>query len=252
MASNLQNPGGSIYYVPDQTDPTLHHEFRSIPDRMEVIGSMSKIRLILLGLSAVLAVSAVAAVSAAATVMPAYTSTNGSLIAGLLKILGTHLGNAVLAATLAGVSFEIVCAQEHISGWIENSTVTGMGLSFGLAHYLKCTIPKPAECKVHNELIHIPTHDLLLLTASGFSDEFRPEGTVFAEVTIESCSVGALNGTFTVTGFAVGVVNNNASEAEFTNTSGSSLKFGGNAAKYTDVIKIEMEGGGGLMVENGS
>jgi hypothetical protein len=217
---------------------------------------MSKIRLILLSLLGVLAAGAVASASASAT-MPAITDGAGNLITNHLEITALKTGTSpesVLKSKLAGVNIEIVCEHEQVTGWILNTGDHALG--FSLAHYLKCTMPKPAagNCKIQNELIHVETHVLVLLGGgTGFKQEFHPEkNPYFTLIVVQSCSNVALNGTFEVNGFAVAEANNTTLELNFTETSGSNLKFGGNAATYTDKIKPEMVGGGGLMVENGS
>jgi hypothetical protein len=245
---------GHIFRLRMVSKPNVYERFDLSRSKTEVIGSMTKIRLVLLSLLAVLAVSAIASASASA-VMPAFTTAAGGLITGLLKITSTHTENAILTSKIAGVPIEIVCAEEHGSGWIENSAATGMGLSFALVHYLSCTMPKPAagNCLVKNMLVHVTAHDLLILNGTGFRDEFAAEpGPNFTEITVESCSNSALDGTFPVKGTALAEVNNANLTLEFTETSGSTLKLGLIAATYTDTVKVEMENGGGIMVESGS
>jgi hypothetical protein len=186
--------------------------------------------------------------------MPALTTEAGNLVTGLLNVLGLGRSNSVFKSKLAGVAIEFICERMHAAGRVENSTLRGMGVGAVLVHYLECTVPKPAagNCKIHNELIQVAARGLMLLAESGFKVEFQPEGPNFTEVTIEGCSNSALDGTFSVTGTVVAAVNNTTLDLEFTETSGSSLRCGVNAATYTDTIKGEMEGGGGLMAEAGS
>jgi hypothetical protein len=222
---------------------------------------MSKIRLVLLSLLAVLAMSAVASASASA-VMPAFTHPDGSLITGSLKVLSTHLGTSVLKMTVAGVAMEIQCTGFHGTGTLENSATKGDGLGLALVHYLECSVTAPAGqgCLVQNHLVHVHSHVLLLLSATPglYNADFTPEsGATFASITIEKCTNTGLNNTFKVNGFAEAMVNNTTLELEFTNTSGSKLTFGGNPAEYLDTVKPEMENSngaadGGIMVENGS
>jgi hypothetical protein len=227
----------------------------TISRQMEVIRSMSKVRLVLLSMLAALAASAAVTATASAG-MPAYTTPAGGLIAGLLLILSLTRNNARLTSKLAGVNIEITCTHKHTVGWIHNS-INGDALGLVLAHYLECTMPKPAagNCKIKNGLIHVHSRVLLLLNGKGgYKEEYTPaEGSnKFALIGVEGCNNSALNGEFEVTGTAVAEVNNTTLELEFTETSGSNLKLGANAAQYIDTVKPLMEGTTeGIMVENG-
>jgi hypothetical protein len=211
---------------------------------------MSKIRLVLLSLLAVFVASAMASASASAT-MPAYTTPSGALITNHLEFLALRVvGNSVLKSTLAGVKIEIACEHVHVDGFILGT------LGLALAHYLKCTMPKPAEsgCLVHNELVFVHTHTLLLLNGSGgYKVLFAPESGNFTEITIDGCTNTGLNGTFPVEGSVAALVDNTNLELLFHKESGDELKFGGNAATYEDKIKPLMLGSSeGIMVEDGS
>ena len=190
--------------------------------------------------------------------MPAYTNSSGVLIAGTLaveikKVSGS--GNAKLEGTLAGVKVVIECEEEKGAGTVENSLVAKKGLSSSSVHYLHCFVTKPAGqgCLVLNELIQtVSTTALLLLLNEGYRNDLSPTtGTAFTSILIDKCTTTALNGTFTVTGTLAAEINNATSSREFTSTSGSALKFGGNAATYIDNVQVLMEGGGKIGVENG-
>ena len=192
-------------------------------------------------------------------VMPCYTTENGSLVTGSLKVDSKKTGgNGILKATLAGVKLTIECGEESGSGTIENSTVSKMGEGSISFHYLKCTVAAPAgqNCLVLGELVrYSSTKDLLLLLtpSAGYRDDFSPgSGTIFTTVLIDHCTTEALNGSFNLTGTMAAEVNNATSSLEFTSQSGSVLKFGGNAAEYLDTVQILMEGGGKIGVEKGS
>jgi hypothetical protein len=217
---------------------------------------MSKIGLRFLSLLAVLVVGAVASAPASA-VMPAFTNEAGSLITGKLEVLTKKVGgNAILKTTIAGVKMEILCTEEHGTGWIENSASTGTGVGLALLHYLKCTFTKPPGkgCKVENELIHVQlVHSLLLLGGStGYLVDFYSDtGSIFTELSINGCENTSLDGQYPVAGYARAIANNINLTLEFDTESGSELTFAGNPATYTDIIKVEMAGGGGIMIENG-
>jgi hypothetical protein len=158
-------------------------------------------------------------------------------------------GNAKLEGTLAGVTVVVECEEEHGGGWVENSTTTKTGLSSNPNHYLKCKVTAPSgqNCLISKELILFAAHDLLTLSGEKVRDEFLPEsGTVLTTIHMDNCTTTALNGSFNVTGRMTAEVNNEKSYLEFSSTSGSSLKFGGNAATFTDSDAIAMEGGGML------
>jgi hypothetical protein len=217
---------------------------------------MSTIRLVLLSVPVVVAVNAVAAPTASAG-MPAYTTPAGGLITGLLLILSlTRIQQARLTSKLAGVNIEIVCKHKHTVGWIHNST-SGGALGLFLAHYLECEVPKPAagNCKIRNGLFHLHAKSLLLLNGQGgYKEEYAPAEGIghFFVLVIEGCSNSALNGEFDFGGTLLAEVNSVTLDLEFTETSGSRLKFGANAATYIDQIQSLMEGTTeGIMVENG-
>jgi hypothetical protein len=211
---------------------------------------MSKVRFIFVSALAVVAVSAVAVASASA-VMPAYN------ISSLLSVESTKLtaANAVLEGTLAGVTIKIECATEKGSGEIENSAVTGVGLSIFIFHYTSCVVAAPAgqNCLISNRLILFVYHDALSLHGGSgfFLDRFGPAtGTTITTINIDNCTTTALNGAFNVTGTAGALVNNANSGLEFTATSGSALKFGGNPIIYRDAALVLMTGGGAITVIN--
>jgi hypothetical protein len=210
---------------------------------------MSKIRLVFLSALAVVAVSAVAVASASAA-MPAY-SINSLLTVESKKLTAA---SAVLEGTLAGVKVKIECETEKGSGEIENSSVTGTGLSNATVHYTQCTVAAPAGqgCLVNNGLVLVTAHDALELGGpTSFKDKFSPgPGLPFTTISIDGCTTTALNGNFNVTGTATALANNANSTLEFTTTSGSALKFGGNPATYVDTVLVLMAGGGTITVIN--
>ena len=217
-----------------------------------------KIRTVLLGLLTVLAVGAVASASASATIVhPAYAglANNVHLKIENLKVPG-YSGNTKLGFTLAGLEVEIVCSQEHGSGYVENSEALGMGHSLGELHYLSCSINKPSGqgCLVSNSLILVREvlNLLLLHEGSGFYlVDFSPEsGNTLTSITIDGCTNTSLNNTFKMNGTLRGLVSNTNSSVKFNSTTGSKLTLGGNPATYTDEIQYVMEGGEKLTVIN--
>lgn len=126
-----------------------------------------------------------------------------------------------LKATLSGVETELVSHLAHLhpevgtapEPWITNAKdpTTGEHYFHGETNvlYTEVTVDKPVEkgCKVKGGQI---TTKRLKFSSKGLTEEtvkFEPaEGTVFAEFEVESCTVAALNGKYTVTGSVKGVV----------------------------------------------
>lgn len=220
---------------------------------------MSKIQSVLASLIVALAVSAVASATASA-VMPAFTDSAGHLLVGRLSLLTKKLGgNAILKGTLAGIKIEIQCTEEHGTGWIENSATTGTGLGLGTLHYLSCTFKKaPGKgCVVNNSLVLVKLfHGSLVLGTAGidrYLARFTPdEGTVFTKLNVVSCENVSLDQEYPIEGSVQAFANNSTLTLQFTEESGSFLTFGGNSATYTDEVTVEMLGGGGFRIEDGS
>jgi hypothetical protein len=113
------------------------------PKRMEVNKFMSRIRLLLLGLLAVLAVGVVASASASADSCSGGTSLvfcSGSEALVGKEVLGTS-GAAVLAGTTGGAEIKISCTSDDFK-----ATLGALGASKGLILFLKCVQEKPAGC----------------------------------------------------------------------------------------------------------
>jgi hypothetical protein len=146
---------------------------------MEVVCHMSKFRLILLSLFAVLAVSAVASASASAL---QYLTASGPVTTKLLT-LSAQLTNAVLKST--GANVEVTCKKTLDTGFIEPG-----GLSLALILFEECAVGKPAvTCKV-TEPIHVVAHDQLVLEEGKTLDSFIPDsGKTFTILHFTNCSL---------------------------------------------------------------
>ncbi len=201
---------------------------------------MPRLRLILLGLFAVLAVSAVASPSASA--LQWYV--NGVLLTGVLKIEATQLGNGVLKAKIAGVAVEVICEQLSDSGTIDNGGTPASGLGLGVVDFKKCTLPKPAGCKVLNELI-TSTAKVDLGTINGKPYALLlpdPSGSTFTLIPVRGCTEEA---NYPLEGELVGLVNNARRTVEFENKGvNNKLKLGGKEAEVESDVFVLMEGGG--------
>jgi hypothetical protein len=166
---------------------------------------------------------------------------------GSLELQITQIGNAKTNVSLAGIAIEIVCeTSTSTAAPIENVLTPGVEHFLGLhfVHFLKCKVVKPAGqgCLVKNELILVHVH---ILGVSGPLVHATPEGgNPIALITIDGCSNSALNTTFSAEGSLSAIPNNTNSTIEYTASSGSELRLGGNAAKFTAIFQDEMKGGG--------
>ncbi len=202
-------------------------------------------RLILMGLFAVLAVSAVASPSASA--LQWYV--NGVLLPGVLEVEGEQLGNGILKAKIAGVAAEVVCRESSGSGTIDNGGSPALGLGLGVVDFKQCTAPKPAGCSILNGLL-VSTAKLDLGTIGGESYALLlpdPSGSVFTLIPVRGCSEEA---NYIVEGELVGLVNNARRTVEFTKGApNNKLKLGGKEAELEADVFVLMKGGGAFEVK---
>jgi len=235
---------------------------------------MSRTRLILAGLLAMLVVGVVA--SASATEPPAkcggtVASVPDYCIEGFElenskgepiseNVEGTN-GEAVLKTTIANVTSEIKCEKGKSTGTIEDGAGGTVGKSATTITFEKCKLLKPAHCKLTaaGEKA-IKTTELvgeLALTAGRVEDKLQPqEGAAFAGISIEgkesSCVIAEVERpkTFNVTGSQLCEIDTGNAEAEnetekhkiICKTSGSSLKIGGNGVQITDEATVLLSG----------
>jgi hypothetical protein len=234
---------------------------------------MSRTRLILLGLLAVLAVSLVA--SASAVEPPAkcggtVVTTPDYCVAGFElenakgepipeKFEGTNNGASILKATISMVKAEIKCEAGKSKGTIEDGAAGTVGKSVVTDTFETCKMIKPTNCKLTAaDEVEIKTSELkgeLGLTAGRIEDKLEPkESAAFAGIGIEgkesSCVIAEVGipKTFSVTGSQLCEVDsgNAAAETEATThkiickNAGSSLKVGGNKAEMTSEATVKL------------
>src|ERR1700678_2870109 len=119
---------------------------------------MSRTRLILLGLLAVVAVGAVIASTSGAeppvgsctavTSAPAYCVAGAPLASGATeKFEGTNVGEATLKGTVSMVKTEIKCAPGKSKGTIEDGAAGTVGKSTVTDTFEGCKLIKPTDCK---------------------------------------------------------------------------------------------------------
>jgi hypothetical protein len=232
---------------------------------------MSRTRLILLGLLAVVAVGAVIASTSGAeppagacttvTSAPAYCVAGVPLASGATeKFEGTNSGASVLKATVGMVKTEIKCATGKSKGTIEDGASGTVGKSAVTDTFETCKMIKPENCKLSaGDEKEIKTSELkgeLGLTSGRVEDELESKTSAFAGISIEgkesSCVISHVGEvkTFSVKGSQLCEVDssNTAAEKEATThksicqPSGSSLEIGG-PAEITSEATVKLTSG---------
>jgi hypothetical protein len=217
---------------------------------------MSRTRLILLGLLAVVAVGAVIASTSGAEppagACTTVTSAPAYCVAGVPpaspeKFEGTNVGEATLKATVSMVKTEIKCETGKSKGTIEDGAAGTVGKSAVTDTFEGCKMIKPADCKLtaadEKEIETAPLKGELALTAGRVEDKLESKTGIFAGIEIEgkesSCVIAEVGipKSFNVTGSQLCEVDssNTAAETEaathkiICKYAGSSLKVGGKA-----------------------
>ena len=230
---------------------------------------MSRTRLILLGLLAVVAVGAVIASTSGAEppagACTTVTSAPAYCVAGVPpaspeKFEGTNVGEATLKATVSMVKTEIKCETGKSKGTIEDGAAGTVGKSAVTDTFEECKMIKPTNCKLTSAAEKaIKTTELkgeLALTAGRVEDELESKTGVFAGIGIEgkesSCVIAEVEKpqSFDVTGSQLCEVDssNTAAETEaathkiICKYAGSSLKVGGKA-EITSEATVKLTSG---------
>jgi hypothetical protein len=147
----------------------------------------------------------------------------------------TPTSNFVLSATVGGVNFAITCTGLEAPGLaLTNKEEAGSMFvtSTSKSKFTGCSVTAPKEkgCTVPAA---IETVELKSKTDASGNTKYEPStGTKFVTIPVTKCSTEALNGEKEVTGTAQSS-RKTASTQAFTATSGSALKFGGQAATFT-------------------
>jgi hypothetical protein len=233
-----------------------------------------RVRLILLGLLAVLAVSLVA--SASATEPPAkcggkVEKTPDYCVAGFelenakgepvsAEVEGTN-GVSIFKATIASTTAEVECKKGKSSGSIEDGVGGTVGKSKVVNTFEECKLLKPANCKLtatnENKIKTAELAGRLVLTAGRLEDKLAPPESGFADISIEgkenSCVIAEPEKpkTFEVTGSQLCEIDKANTEAEaevvshkiICKTSGSSLKIGTNPAEMISEATVKLISG---------
>jgi hypothetical protein len=219
---------------------------------------MSRTKLILLGLVALVVVGVIASTSGAeppgavcssVTTTPGYCVAGAPLVSASEKFEGTNSGESIFKATISSVKTEIKCAAGKSKGSIEGGAAGTAGKTTVTDTFETCKMIKPANCKLgaadEKEIETSPLKGELVLTAGRIEDKLESKTGVFAGVGIEgkepSCVISHVGEekTFSVLGSQLCEVDasNTAAEKELGITthkiickpSGSSLEVGGPA-----------------------
>ncbi len=234
---------------------------------------MSRTRLILLGLLAVVAIGVVASASASeppvkcggkVTTTPNYCVTgyqleNAKGEAVSEKVVGTN-GESILRGTVASVTSEVKCGKGKSKGTIEDGAGGTVGKSKATITFEECKLVKPTNCKLtaaqEEEIETTELKGELKLNSGRIEDKLESKTGAFAGISIEgvnnSCVIAEVGApkTFNVTGSQLCELDssNTAAEAETTthklncSPSGGSLKIGGNLAEISDDATVELSG----------
>jgi hypothetical protein len=234
---------------------------------------MSRTKLILLGLAALVVVSVVATASTSTPAsasgscskvktVPGYCIEGVPLESAAAEVEGTISGASILKGTVASVTAEVKCEKGKMTGTIEGGAAGTVGKSTGTMTFEECKLVTPTNCKLSAGSKTIETSelkDVLELTGSGkrIEDKFEPkEGTTFASIGIEgkesSCVIAhvAEEKGFPVSGSQVCEIDTSNTEAEteaathkMKCTTSGGLAIGTNPAEMTSEAIVKLKSG---------
>jgi len=215
---------------------------------------MTRIKLILLSMVAVLGISAVASVASAAAAEPLtrYSVEGIGEITTALNLTAS-VGTAQLNGFILGSKIMIECTNNTL----KNGQIEPEGKSKGEISFTGCTlfvIKSTKESQAVKCEVKVPTFsytDLLVRGPGGLiEDEFKPTGAENTFVTVEVLQVSGQNcllkgnfkakGSYVASLGAEGEVLKKLHELLFTST-GSKLTFGNEPASFTNHISVELE-----------
>ncbi|MGD9735521.1 MAG: hypothetical protein AB7V58_07940 [Solirubrobacterales bacterium] len=176
------------------------------------------------------------------------------LLEGETAITGTNANTAEgtsaaavskLLGALSGVVTELQCTGLSGTGQLTNAASSVSGT--GVITYEGCSVTKPANkgCKVAGNKVVTETLNGTTVGQAANKLKFTPSGETFAKITIEGCSIGALNNTFPVTGSLVADTSGATTTTTHAGiTSQGTLKFGGVKAGLEGALTIKAGGDG--------
>jgi hypothetical protein len=244
---------------------------------------MSRIRLILAALLAVLAVGVVASASGTeppkkcggkVNAVPAYCVEGFQLENAKgeptsAKVEGTD-GVSILKATVATVTSEVECKSGKSSGSIEDGASGTVGKSKVLNTFEECKLLKPTNCKLtaanENKIKTAELQGNLTLTAGRIQDKFEAPESAFVAISIEgkesSCVIAEVGKPkiFSISGSQLCEIDTSNAEAEvevathkiICKTSGGSLKLGENKAEMTSEATVKLISGKKWSIKEGT
>jgi hypothetical protein len=235
---------------------------------------MSRIRLILAALLAVLAVGVVASASGTeppkkcggkvektpAYCVEGFQLENSKGEPTSAKVEGTD-GVSILKATVATVTSEVECKTGKTNGSIKGGASGTVGKSKVINTFEECKLLKPANCKLtasnENKIETAELNGALGLTATRIEDKLAPPESAFAAISIEgkesSCVIAEVGKPkiFSISGSQLCEIDKANAEAEAEATthkiickvSGGSLTLGSNTAEMTSESTIKLLSG---------
>jgi hypothetical protein len=206
---------------------------------------MSRFRLVLLSMFAVLVVCAMGAGSASAAcnvnsgkfVFCDHTGTELGTPLALLLALGLP---TILEAKVGGAAVTIECKTVHI-----DITILLLGRTRGNLRYLECKVNSPAGCTVNDQTWQFNN---LLVGVMGKPEDLLEGAGAGEEFTKFTIGVCAIAGEYTMTGLQfVEISNGETLSAEhlfIAKKSGSKLKFGAESMSYSNIAHdLRLESG---------
>lgn len=186
--------------------------------------------------------------------IPTGVATNVVLTNEKTKNGTTESTPAILKGTIAGVITEIVCTSASGEGSFTNEEPepkvhTGKGSAS--TNMTKCTVNKPAKCKVKEPISLTPSGvpvEGLGVGKNEMGGEVKPvEGKPFVAITFEGVECALKNLTFNVEGTAIATgapaptEKHSGSTAVYTNAmTKETLKFGGKTAEFSLATTVRM------------
>lgn len=180
--------------------------------------------------------------------------TQKTKITGDNILTGTERQNTKLKSVQAGVTLELQSTVLEGTGEMENKEEGGEMVAHGTGtiEYKNVTVTAPAGkgCVVKSG--EVKTNKLTATTKGAGENglKFTPaEGEVFAEFTVEGCSIAALNHVYTAKGSVIGTIE--GTTTKFTHeatTTQNTLSLSGQKAGIDGSLTIHGENGNGLAV----
>lgn len=193
-------------------------------------------------LYALLLTAIVGAVASASASAAGQWWVKGAVFNGEEATSGKQTLSAELSATVAGTKILILCDKASTTGKIE---LKNKDVSLPVK-FTECKVFEPAGCTIPATLETPELNSELQVTGEKVYDKSAPNaGNTFFTVAITGC---ADEGSFKVTGNMRCEVSEPEIEAvklpcEYSEESGSELKFGANVATFTEDMLLELTGG---------